>query len=297
MKIPKLLNCYKLLHKSHLLIMPILISGFLFYMTSCTNVPQSIQGDNDWSFIVYGDLRQGFGVYERLATSMAEIKPTPLLALCTGDVLLEAGKEAEWINFWKYSKPITDAMPVLIVRGNHEGNDESAEWLLHKETSIPDNQSFYYTIVLNNQKMIMLDTEIRGQEDSISNEQLQWLKNELNSASDLNEIENIFIFMHRPLYRQGVHLGEKLQNADELHQLFLQHKKIKAVIAGHDHLFHFQNKDGINYIISGGAGAELRHGYGGDYYHYLLFSLSEKNSTVNMKTLGMFNEVIEDRDL
>lgn len=266
-------------------------------LLGCSNVTAPKYDESVWSFVVYGDLRQGFGVYQKLALEMGSIKPSPLLAVCLGDVLLRPGVEAEWENFWKYSKPITDRMPLIMVRGNHEGNSPAAEWLLHKETRIPEEKPFYYTRQLKNQKIIVLDTEIVNEENTISNIQLNWLKDELLSAANSNKIDGIFIFMHRPLYRQGIHQDETLTNAAEMHKLFCQNKKIKAVIAGHEHLFNFQNRDDINYIISGGGGAPLRPEYKGAYYHFLKISFSEQTGNINLKAIGFFNEVIENRDL
>ncbi|MBU1874466.1 metallophosphoesterase [bacterium] len=260
----------------------------------CQNSSAPYYNDGDWSFVAFGDLRQGFGIYKKLAISMGSEKPAPLLAVCLGDIMLEPGNEAEWLKFWKYSDPITEKMPLLIVRGNHEGNDAASEWLYRVQTGIPEGQPFYFSKQVKDQLMIILDTEIPGEENSISNMQLDWLKAQLDSASISDDISGIFIFMHRPLYRQGIHKGETLDNAREMHELFKQNKKIRAVVAGHDHMYHYMKKDGINYIISGGAGAPLIHGYGGDYYHYLLFTFNDK---INMKAIGVFNEINENRNL
>jgi len=266
-------------------------------MFGCQNSSAPYTNEGYWSFVVYGDLRQGFGIYEKLAISMGYEKPTPLLAICLGDIMLESGNEAEWLKFWKYSEPITDKMPLLIVRGNHEGNDAASEWLYRTQTGTPDGQPFYFSKQIRDQLMIILDTEIAGEENSIANQQLDWLKTQLGSASISDDVSGIFIFMHRPLYQQGIHFRETLSNAPEIHEMFKQNKKIRAVIAGHNHMYHYMQKDSINYFISGGAGAPLTHGHGGDYFHYLLFNISNKNDQINMKTIGIFNEICEKRTL
>ena len=43
-------------------------------------------------------------------------------------------------------------------------------------------------------------------------------------------------------------MGEDLSNANELHQLFLKHKKIRAVFSGHDHMFNKYVKDSAAYL-------------------------------------------------
>jgi hypothetical protein len=43
-------------------------------------------------------------------------------------------------------------------------------------------------------------------------------------------------------------------NAEQLHQLFLQYPNIRALFAGHNHLFNKYEEDGMVYIMTGGGG-------------------------------------------
>lgn len=254
------------------------------------------QFDEDWSFVVFGDLRQGYGVYSKLVSRISMLEPTPELAVCGGDIMTRPGNEVEWLNFWRYSKPITDEMPLLIVRGNHEGNDPASEQIFREQTNI-SGENFYYSYCCNDSYFIILDTEIQKEEGCIVNEQLLWLTNQLDSVSQIPIINNIFIFIHRPLYPQGKYKGHNLINADELHSLFLKYSKIKIIIAAHEHLFNKYEREGIIYITTGGAGAPLYHGYGGNYHHFLKVSFYQEDNRINIKTIGIFNEIVEDFDL
>src|SRR6202022_4635783 len=64
-----------------------------------------------------------------------------------------------------------------------------------------------------------------------------------------------------------------IANASDLHQLFLQYP-VKAIFAGHEHLFDHRTRDGIEYFVSGGAGAPL---YAppdkGGFSHYLVMRM------------------------
>jgi hypothetical protein len=51
------------------------------------------------------------------------------------------------------------------------------------------------------------------------------------------------------------------------------------------------------YYSGNGAGAPLHHGYGDDYYHFMKVSFYEAEDRINVKTIGMFNEIVEDLDL
>jgi hypothetical protein len=76
-----------------------------------------------------------------------------------------------------------------------------------------------------------------------------------------------------------------------------KYHKIEAVFAGHDHLFNKYIKDNVTYITTGGGGTPLHHGYGGDYYHFLKISFYKDSNRINVKSIGLFNEVLEDFDL
>jgi 3',5'-cyclic AMP phosphodiesterase CpdA len=200
------------------------------------------------------------------------------------------------MNFHRYSEPITDRMPLYIARGNHEENDSVSESVFAKETGAPGN-IFYKSEREDSLFFIILDTDIRGAENGILGIQLQWLGAILDSASSDQTVSHVFLFMHKPLFPQGPHRVTPLTNADDLHDLFLQNPKIRAVFSGHDHLFNRYEKDGLVYITTGGGGGDLYHGYGGDYHHFVKVSFYTGSNRINIKTIGIFNEVVDDFDL
>jgi 3',5'-cyclic AMP phosphodiesterase CpdA len=253
-------------------------------------------GDEKWSFVVFGDTRLGYDIVARLSQNIAHIKPVPHAAFCLGDIVNNSTDEDEWLRFSDSAKPITLKMPLFYARGNHDGNDTVSEKFFRQLSGITSD-TFYYAFSEENTLLIILDTYERGKESAVIGDQLNWLQNQLDSASADTSIWNIFIFMHHPLYPQGKHSGENLVNADDLHQLFLKHQKIRAVFSGHDHIFNKYVKDGMVYITTGGGGAPLYPGYGGDYHHFVKVSFYEDSTRINIKTIGISNEVFDDFDL
>jgi hypothetical protein len=266
-------------------------------LTSCSDIHKVPAGkDETWSFVVFSDLQRGYGVFSHLAVNIGNLEPAPRAAFCCGDIMLHSSNEAEWLSFTNCTKPISQKMPLFIARGNHENNDSASELLLHQYGHIVSSR-FYYTYSEKNAFFIVLDTFEKGSEGAISGNQFRWLEQQLDSASLDPSIINIFIFMHQPLYPQGKHKGEDLRNADELHQLFLKHNKIRAVFSGHDHMFNKYVRDGMVYITTGGGGGVLYKGYGGDYHHFVKVSFFNDTAHINVKTIDVFNEIIEDFDL
>lgn len=275
----------------------LLIIFMVVIIPGCSTLDTDLpEGEEDLSFVVFSDLQQGYGIYNMLASNIGKIEPAPVAAFCLGDIMLRPGNELEWLNFWHYSEPITEKMPVYIARGNHEGNEASDEYALRNYGRISTNK-FYYSIQYEDLLFLILDTEIRGEDGSIRGDQLAWMQKQLDSAAGAPGIENIFIFLHRPLYPQGFHRGSNLLNADTLHEIFLLNNKVSIVFAGHDHLFNCYRKDGMHYITTGGGGGPLYHGYGGDYHHFIKMSIFRETKRINLKSIGIFNEVVEDFDI
>ncbi|MBM3435385.1 MAG: hypothetical protein FJY07_04100 [Bacteroidetes bacterium] len=278
----------------HIIHSAVMLACVLFN-TSCDKQSLDPCGE-DWSFVVFADIQQGYGVYGRLAEIIGEISPSPALAVCCGDLMLRGGNEIEWQSFWNTSEPVTDRMPLYIARGNHDGNDPVSEAIFMEQTGLKSN-IFYFAFEKNNSRFIILDTEIKNEENGIFREQLQWLKDELAEAQEDPGVGHIFLFMHRPLFPQGKYADSPLTNSTELHQMFVSFSKIKAVFAGHEHFFNFHPKDGIPYLITGGGGGNLYSGYGGDYHHFTKVSFFGNENRINIKTIGIFYEVVEDFDL
>lgn len=269
----------------------------LLFMEQCSVQDEALPaGNEDWSFAVVGDIQQGYGIYSNLAIRIGEISPVPCATFVCGDIMLRGGNEVEWLNFHRYSTPIADKMPLYLARGNHDGNDPASEEVFRENFRYPGDQ-FYTSFTSNHSVFLILDTESADATWAIAGNQLSWLQNQLDSATANMDINNIFIIMHHPLYPQGMHHGEILKNADELHALFLSHPKVRAVFAGHDHIFNRYIRDGLNYITTGGGGGQLQRGYGGDYFHFTKVSIYEATHRINISTTGIFGETVDDFDL
>jgi hypothetical protein len=62
-------------------------------------------------------------------------------------------------------------------------------------------------------------------------------------------------------------------------------------------MFNKYYRDGLIYITTGGGGGDLYSGYGGDYHHFLKVSFFIDQERLNIKTIDIFNEIIDEFDL
>lgn len=276
-------------HRFYLL----LLSLFLLFGCGSETPNQSNVQEGEWTCIVYGDTRGGYDVHQKLAHFMTRVEPKPLGAFCVGDMITKPGDLTQWYLYWGSARPLDLAeIPLYLVKGNHDAKDSATTEIYNEQVGYPSSKG-NYTIQMNTMLIVILDTEQVGKAGRIGSAQFAWLESVLDSAESDRSITHVIPLLHRPLYPQGSHKGEDLKNADELHELFLQQSKLKTVIAGHDHMFDKFEKDGITYVETGGGGAPLNLG---EYYHFIKIT-SRLDGTLNFKTIGIFNETVDEWDL
>lgn len=168
-------------------------------------------------------------------------------------------------------------VPIHYTVGNHEicrikDNEE-----IHRELFGP----LYHSFVHKNCLFLVLNTDVVGNEGMITNQQLVWLKDELEKSRDMRYI---FVFLHRPLFsvlerKKNYRDFISEEHRDEVTGL-LKSYGVSAVFAGHEHLYHSDVYDGLVQIISGGGGAPFHFYPLGNFYHYLLIEVTEKNAFI-----------------
>lgn len=231
-----------------------------------------ISADGAFTFAVLGDNRGDSSgnqspIFYRILRELD--KESPALVLNTGDLIngYKEDEEAGLRQMWRGYKTATSKlkMPVFNVPGNHDVFNQLSRnlWKEYMGAS-------YYSFDYGRARFIALDTET--ERSRLSKEQFEWLEKQLAGATD----KDIFIFLHQPLFPVDGHIGSSLdvypQERDRLHELFVRHRKnIKGVFQGHEHLYSFEERDGVPYYITGGGGAELYVPPElGGFYHYLV---------------------------
>jgi len=244
----------------------------------------------EFTFAVFGDFRPSrrdrpySEAFLKMLDEMDLISPSFILSL--GDAYYGYGGSLQRFRngldyFLSRIKPLDT--PFFNVIGNHEvgGSVERENYIKERFGNL------YGSLDYANSHFIMLDTDETGKEGTIQGEQLVWLEKDLASNKDA---ENIFVFMHRPLFsgidgdlNKGKSFKSK-SNKDSLHNLFKKYG-VKAVFAGHEHLFNETVKDGIRYFITGGGGSPLDQSpEKGGFLHYLIVGIKDKAMSIDVIT-------------
>lgn len=217
-----------------------------------------------FTFAVLGDNRSGDRVYRKvMALTMAR---APLVVLNTGDVIPNPGNLEQWARFHEESKVIT--APYFLAPGNHDIDDRKSEAVWREQTDLPGLETFY-AFTVGESLFVALNSCESDADRRIVGNQLAWLERTLDPA----RYERQFVFLHHPLFlwkeatREGEGLDKYPKDRDRLHDLFVR-KRVDAVFVGHEHTYHRQDRDGVLYVVTGGAGAPL---YGRESFNHVLF--------------------------
>lgn len=140
---------------------------------------------SNFSFVVMGDNRDGDYVLNKIIKSINKNKDIKF-ALNNGDLVPDGYKK----EFKNYLKLINESdKPFISIIGNHEkpwyGGETNYEHFFGKT---------YFSFKFGNSYFIILDD---ANEEGLSKKQKKWLIKKLKKAQ---VFQNIFVFMHVPLY-------------------------------------------------------------------------------------------------
>jgi len=245
-------------------------------------------GEGEFTFVVMGDNRPWWGGKDNVFQNeyFAEnIRGANAsggeFVVITGDLIHGYSKDMTVVNrMWDDFDRATSyfELPVVPVVGNHDIQDRKSAGV-YKRRIGPTVFSWDY----RGCHYIALDSEVVGGIDRIAGAQLAWLKEDLKRAGGARRL---FVFVHKPLWRFGPRerWAENRWNR-EVHPL-LAAAGVDTVFAGHDHEYQrYPTRDGVNYVVTGGAGAEVRGGeLEGAFFHYLVVSVKGHTSSYEVIT-------------
>lgn len=278
----------------------LLISIFLFNNTLTAKSLDPIR-KNSFSFVVMGDNRpQGRKTSDTQPKVFYNIIDEvnlldPEFSVILGDLIFGYSKNTHvlgrmWNEFNKAAKNFN--APYYLVIGNHDVSNQEMEkqYIAHYEKEFPK----YYSFNHKNSHFIVLDCEEPGAEEQIIGKQLEWLKKDLKRNK---KAKHIFVFLHRPLQEEV----DPTNWMTTIHPLLAKYN-VDTVFAGHWHVYQKSaTRDGIRYIITGGAGAPIGNStINGSFFHYLLVTVRDNKTSIavikpgNIKNEEIVNQKIVD---
>ncbi len=199
------------------------------------------------------------------------LKAKPAALIITGDLTFNGARESAKRLAQILSPLEKNGISLLVLPGNHDifdgwarkftGNKEirvpeisPVDWrkifaCSYQHAAAVDQSSLAYSVSWPSYRLIMADSNIYGQTESLTHpitngriekQQLAFIEEELKKAKQKRQ--HVLFFMHHNLYRHNdvIYGGFVLDNAASLKQLFRQYQ-VKACFSGH---IHAQNIDG-----------------------------------------------------
>jgi hypothetical protein len=186
------------------------------------------------------------GIYPRVIEEINLLNPD--FVVTVGDQIEGYGEDYERSDAeWDSVLVLLDALeaPLYLTAGNHDIWDDESEAMYKARTGFDP----YYSFDHENTHFVVLDNSRFDVAAEFPEEQMKWLKDDLARNS---EAENIFVFLHKPLWAQTLVMGEP----DALHETFVEYG-VDAVFNGHLHHYFSTEFDGIDYTVVGSSGGSM----------------------------------------
>ena len=268
--------------------------------------------DKDYlEFAILGDNRDGYQTFAQIIEQINAI--APVFTIDNGDLVF-GGEPNKYRLFNETVAKLQG--PLLTTIGNHDVRENGRT--IYTELFGPPYYSFDY----RDTHFVFLDSS-RGWTERITipEEQYLWLESDLNKAQG----KRIFVVSHIPPVDPrnsieantlpdipGVHetsYFEKLMNdyssyknlnhafpdpleAQRFENLMSKYR-VDTVFLSHIHSYFSYVKDGVQYIISGGAGAELLTQ--NSFYHYIRVKVSADDNYLEVIQLPSPANNLQDR--
>lgn len=222
--------------------------------------------------VVYGDSRSGHSVHAQVVSSI--VAEDPDLVLCTGDVVERGSEEGDWERYFAVVRPLSERYPVYMAAGNHEyvrrplGAQRLFEVFARQFVEQPPapftafeggaaatrgeakGGRGYYALDIAGVHLVALDSN-----QTKNPEQLRWLQDDLARAQ-AQRPRAILVWMHDGPYSMGWH-GDNASLVRDYVPV-LERYQVSVLFSGHDHNYERGRRGQLNYVVTGGGGAELR---------------------------------------
>lgn len=203
-------------------------------------------------FAVYGDVRSGHDVHATLNRALADDEPD--FAILTGDLVDRGSDDGDWERFFEVAGPLLRQLPIFPAIGNHEyasrGHGALAFMQFFRFPVAGESEPSWYSFDEGSAHFVALDSN-----QYKTSRQLSWLDRDLKEARKRGA-RAIFVYAHEGPFSSGIH-GDNSVCARDYVPIFERYK-VSMLFTGHDHDFERGRVNNLDYIVTGGGGAELR---------------------------------------
>lgn len=232
----------------------------------------------EFSFAVFGNIRSSISVFDKKIIQSVNSDESIDFGISNGDAILDGAEDKYRILNESIKKM---DIPMVIGVGDRELLDGG------EENFYDHYGPYFFSFDVKDSYFIFMDTSGKTSKEWQKN----WLVKELEVAEDYS---HRFVFMNKSLIRLETNDqvdAEENYILDESYKDFLMRAfskyKVTGVLSSVAGMSAQEAIDGVDYIVSGGAGGTLLPENKESFYHYL---------KVTIKPSGVQYEFIEERD-
>ncbi len=247
------------------------LAVLLAFLAACTAAPlPSAPGDFDATlpsrFILLGDTQKTMTLEfwrphfdeERREVIRAVAEEHPAFVVNAGDVVCHGGHESDWRRFCDENRPIFErGIAYFPALGNHDFFGGARTALTLRAEVFPHvGARRWYEVRSGSVRIVVLDSnfdELRADEIA---EQDRWLEEALRVAETDPSTRHVILVCHHPPYTNAVGLSE----SEDVQRHFVARltPKVRVFFSGHVHNYERFEKQGVQFLVSGGGGGPTR---------------------------------------
>ena len=157
--------------------------------------------------------------------------------LSTGDMVDNGNDFVEWKRMFNSASDSLMSTVLMTTTGNHEARGDNANMQNFVYSNLPEQDTttgVYYSFDYNTAHIAVLNTNDLGDDNALSNEQIEWLKADMSASKQPWK----FIALHKAIYSNGSHFDDDDVVAIREQLLPLMNElDIDVVFQGHDHVY------------------------------------------------------------
>ena len=213
----------------------------------------------------YEDIVAAYGDNDdHLPVLQSMMAQSPDFLVHVGDFVWSGTDMDEIYNFFDVEKDLLQNFPLLPSYGNHEFEGGSGKEHTYMDSYLipPAGQAFdYYGYDYGNVHILVLNTGVgvfaSDNFDLLApgSPQHNYAKADLAAAAADPDIDHILVALHAAPYSVA-NFGDNDKILSYMENLWIQYG-VKAVFMGHEHDYQHLKKNGIHYVLSGGAGSSV----------------------------------------
>lgn len=237
-----------------------------------------VRGPMTFTFAVLGDSQGNSELLSTIVEDVNEINVS--FVLHVGDCVPHATSS----SFDIFQQDIGKLeSPIYISPGNHDRMGNATVFQTRFGTG-----DYYFDY--GGWRFISIDTSMQN----INESQFSWLRSMLQNSSEFHKV----VFTHVPPFDPrpgGNHSLDEISDREEFIGM-MEEFRISVVVAGHIHLYNYTRIGSVDYVITGGAGAELYASPDeGGFHHFTLFSVQGDSISFSpvVVEVGTHEKVIE----